>query len=71
VYAPNRIDARLTEVGMTKTKLAEHLGPAWDAARVCRLCAGRQQPGVRVALAVARILETTVEALWATEDVAH
>ncbi len=57
-----RVRARRKEAGLTQQQLAEAVGVSRQT--VLSLESGDYAPSVYLALAVARTLDTTVEALW-------
>jgi len=60
--AADVIRARRKEVGLTQQQLAENVGVSRQT--VLSMETGDYAPSVYLALAVARSLDTTVEALW-------
>lgn len=59
---PNRLNARLEELGLSKNKVAISLD--LERAYLSRLASGHNLPSVVAGIAIARKLDTSVEDIW-------
>ena len=67
MQGPNRVKAARVAAGLTQAKLAADVGVSRQT--VIALEAGNYAPSVYLALRIAGVLGTTVEALFAVADV--